>query len=70
MPFLMSFLTSAIAYIRSALPWIAGMFGASVSNVLVSAGFGVVAFSGFNYLTGHLVSIGGPAGKSVEFSHF
>lgn len=43
--------------IRTSLPWIAGFFGASVSNILVSAGVGVVAFGGFNYLTSHFISI-------------
>lgn len=50
-------------WLRGALPWIAGYFGAAASNILVSAGFGVVVFSGFNMLTGRLI---GTAVESLQ----
>lgn len=55
MGFVFSALTGVFGWIRSSLPWIAGFFGATVSNVLVSAGFGVVVFTGFSILTGRLI---------------
>lgn len=55
MGYLFQALGSVFIWLRSALPWIIGAFGASASNFLVSAGFGVVIFSGFNLLTGRLI---------------
>lgn len=43
-------------WVRSALPWLAGFVGASISNWAVSLGFGVVVYSGFNLLTGRLIA--------------
>ncbi len=55
MPFAFIFST-IFTWIRSALPWIAGALGATVSNWLVAAGFGVVVFSGFNVMTSRLIA--------------
>lgn len=57
MNFLIQIPVLIFGFLKSALPWVAGFFGASISNVLVSAGVGVVAFGGFNYLTSYFMSI-------------
>lgn len=55
MGFVFSALSGVFAWVRNALPWIAGWLGASVSNWVISLGFGVVVFSGFTVLTSRLI---------------
>jgi len=42
-------------WIKSALPFIAGFFGASVVQLLIGLGWSVTAFTGFNILTDTLL---------------
>ncbi|MDN3699252.1 DUF2523 domain-containing protein [Vibrio clamense] len=55
MGFVYGALSLVFTWLRSAMPWLLGAVGASFSNWIVSAGFGVVVFSGFNILTSRLI---------------
>lgn len=55
MPFMWAFST-IINWFRGILPWVAGALGATVSNWLVAAGFGVVVFAGFDIATSRLIA--------------
>ncbi len=58
---LLSFFTwivsNVFAWIGASLPWIAGFFGSTVAQILISVGFGVSSFTGFNLMTSYLLEI-------------
>lgn len=56
MPLLINAFSFLFGWIRAALPWLAGALGATASNILISAGFGIVVFSGMDLLTGRLIA--------------
>ncbi|MEZ9204911.1 DUF2523 family protein [Vibrio splendidus] len=48
-------LRSIFGWVGRALPWIAGFFGSTITQVALTFGFGVTTFSGFNILTSYLL---------------
>lgn len=51
-----SFLFSSLfGWFGRALPFIAGFFGSTVTQIALTFGFGVTTFSGFNVLTSYLL---------------
>lgn len=61
MPFIGNLLATIVTFlfgwVKHALPFIAGYLGASGSQFLISLGFGVTVFSGFNVATGYLIDL-------------
>ena len=59
MPFIGNLISTIVTFLfgwfKSALPFLAGYLGASGSQFLISLGFGVTVFSGFNYATSLLI---------------
>ncbi|QFT09735.1 DUF2523 family protein [Vibrio sp. THAF190c] len=54
--FIASFLFGWLfTWIGRALPWIAGFFGSTVTQIALSFGFGVTTFTGFNMFTSRLL---------------
>lgn len=48
-------LRSMFGWVGRALPWIAGFFGSTVTQIALTFGWGVTTFSGFNILTSYLL---------------
>ena len=54
--FLASFLFGSVfSWIGRALPWIAGFFGSTITQIALTFGFGVTTFTGFNILTSQIL---------------
>ncbi|CCN40358.1 membrane hypothetical protein [Vibrio nigripulchritudo FTn2] len=51
------FFSWLFGWFARALPWIAGFFGTTAAQVLISAGWGVTSFIGFDFVIGYFLEV-------------